>query len=109
MHHVGTPHIVRATFSQAQQASGVIDLAVHQNDGADTGITQSTSRLHGGKTLHLRTDVGRGVAQHPVDAVIGDGNRRLGTCLGVQRAIAKTRAVDAVTVPLGETTASGGT
>ena len=58
MNHIGAPHIVRAAFAQTQQAGGVINLAVHQNDGADPRVTQGTTRLHGGKTLQLCADVG---------------------------------------------------
>ena len=107
--HVGAPHLVRAAFAQAQQASGMVDLAVHQDDCADAGIAQGAARLHGRKALELRADIRRGIAEHPVHAIVGDRDGRLGTRVGPQAAIAKTCAVHAVAVPLREATAGGGT
>ncbi|MNP32195.1 hypothetical protein D3C76_1253630 [compost metagenome] len=107
--HVGAPDLMRATFTQHEQAGGVVDLAVHQDDRADPGITQGTPRLHGREALQLGTDVRGSVAQHPVHAVIGNRDGRLGARLGPQAAVAKTCAVLAIAVPLGKTTASGGT
>ena len=107
--HVGAPDLMRATFAQAEQAGGVVDLAVHQDDRADAGIAQGAARLHRRETLQLRADVRRSVAQHPVHAVVGNRDGRLGARLGTQAAVAKTCAVDAVAVPLRETAAGGGT
>ncbi|MNG03103.1 hypothetical protein D3C84_861650 [compost metagenome] len=109
MDHVGAPHLVRATFAQAEQAGGVVDLAVHQDDRANAGVAQGPARLHRGKRLELGANVRRGVAQHPVHTVIGQGDGRLGARLGPQAAVAKTCAIGAVAVPLGETAAGGGT
>lgn len=108
MHHVGTPDLMRAAFAQAEQAGGVIDLAVEQDDGLYPGVTQGTARLHGRKALQLRTDVRRGVAQHPVHPVVGQGNGRLRARMGTQAAIAKATAIGAVAVPLGKAAAGGG-
>ncbi len=69
--HVGAPDLVRAAFAQAEQAGGVVDLAVQQDDGVDAGVAQGSARLHRGKALELGADVRRGVAQHPVHAVVG--------------------------------------
>ena len=107
--HVGAPDLVRAAFTQAQQAGGVVDLAVHQDDCLHPRIAQGTTRLHRRKTLELRADVRRCVAQYPVHAVIGDRDRRLGTGVGPQTAVTKPGAVHAVTVPLRKSTAGGGT
>ncbi len=104
MDHIGAPYLVRAAFAQAEQAGGVVDLAVHQDDCADPAIAQCAAGLHRCKTLQLRADIRRGVAQHPVHAIIGEGDGRLGAGLGPQAAIAKTGAVHAVAVPLRETT-----
>ena len=52
-------------------------------------------------------DVGRSVAQSPVGAVHGDGDRGLGAWSGLQRACAHAAAVTAVAIPLGKATARG--
>jgi len=109
MDHVGAPDLMRATLAQAEQAGGVIDLAVHQDDRADPCVAQCTARLHGREALELGPDVRGGVAQHPVHAVIGYRDGRLGARLGPQAAIAKSGAVLAIAVPLRKTTAGGGT
>ncbi|MNN77438.1 hypothetical protein D3C81_1938980 [compost metagenome] len=75
MDHVGAPDLVRAAFAQAEQAGGVVDLAVEQDDGVDAGVAQGAGRLHRGKALQLRADVRRSVAQYPVDTVVRQGNR----------------------------------
>ncbi|MNV90657.1 hypothetical protein D3C71_1850650 [compost metagenome] len=76
--HFCAPDLMRTAFTQAEQAGRVIDLAIEQNDGVDAAVTQRTRRLHGREALQLCTDIGRSVAQHPVDTVVGQGNRRLG-------------------------------
>jgi hypothetical protein len=106
--HVGAPYLVRAAFAQAQQAGGVVDLAVQQDDGANAGVAQATVGLHRREVVQLRADVRRGIAQHPVHAVVGERDGRLGTCPGIQAAVAKARAVGAVAIPLGKATAGGG-
>ncbi|MCY1175748.1 hypothetical protein D9M73_159990 [compost metagenome] len=109
MDHVGAPDLMRAAFAQHEQAGGVVDLAVHQDDRADPGIAQGAARLHRGEALELGADVRGGVAQHPVHAVIGNCDGRLRPRLGPQAAVAKACAVHAVAVPLGEAAAGGGT
>ena len=109
MNHVRAPDLMRATFAQAEQAGGVVDLAVHQDDRADAGVAQRPARLHRGEALQLRADVRRGIAQHPVHAVIGNRDGRLGAGLGIQAAVAKACAVDAVAVPLRKTATGGRT
>lgn len=74
MDHVGAPDLVRAPFAQAEQAGGVVDLAVEQDDGIDACVAQGPGRLHGGECLELGADVGRGIAQDPVLAVVGQGD-----------------------------------
>nr|GFD53962.1 hypothetical protein [Tanacetum cinerariifolium] len=56
--HVGAPDLVRTAFAQAQQAGGVVDLAVHQNDRADARVAQAAIGLHGGEALQLSANVG---------------------------------------------------
>ncbi|MNF65341.1 hypothetical protein D3C84_470990 [compost metagenome] len=87
----------------------MIDLAVHQDDRADTGIAQGAARLHRGEVLELCADVRGRVAQYPVHAVIGNRDGRLRPRLGPQAAVAKTCAVHAVAVPLWKTAAGSGT
>ena len=55
MDHVGAPHLVRAAFAQAQQAGGVVDLAVHQDDRADTGIAQLPALIDNSAELGNQT------------------------------------------------------
>ncbi len=107
--HLGAPDFMRAAFTQGQQAGGVIDLAVEQDDRADRRIARLARRLQGGKGLQLRTDVRRGIAENPVHAVVADGDGRLGTRLAAQGAGAQARTVGAVAVPLRKTTARSGT
>ncbi|MNE85938.1 hypothetical protein D3C80_1829890 [compost metagenome] len=107
--HVGAPDLMRAAFTQAQQAGGVIDLAVEQDNRTDPGVAQGACGLHGGEGLQLRADIRRGVAQHPVHTVVRQGNRRLGTRCSAQGTVAKAFAVHAVAVPLRETATGGGT
>ncbi|MNO77118.1 hypothetical protein D3C76_682160 [compost metagenome] len=87
----------------------MVDLAVEQDDGIDAGIAQGAGRLHRRKGLKLGADIGRGVAQDPVLAVVGQRDGRLGARRGTQAAVAIALAVDAVAVPLGEAAAGGGT
>jgi hypothetical protein len=47
--HVGAPDLMRAAFAQAEQAGGVVDLAVHQDDGADAGVAQGAAGCIGAK------------------------------------------------------------
>src|SRR3546814_132745 len=57
----------------------------------------------------LSADVRRGITQNPVDTVITDGDRRLGTRLRIERAGAQAGAVGAIAVPLRKTAARSGT
>lgn len=109
MNHLGAPDFMRAAFAQRQQAGGVIDLAVQQDDRTDGGVAGRTGRLQGRKGLELGADVRRRIAQDPVDTVVADGDGRLGTRLGVERAGAQARTVGAVAVPLRKTPTRGGT
>jgi len=106
--HLGAPDLMGAAFAQAEQAGGVVDLAVQQDDGADAGVTQGPRRLQRGEAGQLGADVGRGVAQDPVHPVVGQGDGRLGTGLGPEGALAEAVAIDAIAVPLGKATAGGG-
>ena len=63
MNHLGTPDFMRAAFAQRQQAGGVIDLAVQQDDRTDGGVAGRTGRLQGRKGLELGADVRRRIAQ----------------------------------------------
>lgn len=62
----------------------------------------------GAKAWSLGADVGRGIAQHPVYAVVGQGDGRLSARSGPQGAVTKALAVDAVAVPLREPATGGG-
>src|SRR3546814_2960930 len=57
----------------------------------------------------LSADVRRGITQNPVDTVITEGDRRLGTRLRIERAGAQAGAVGAIAVPLRKTAARSGT
>src|SRR3546814_12749428 len=105
MDHLGATDLMRAALTQGQQAGGVIDLAVQQNDGTDGGIAWGTGRLQRRERLQLSADVRRGITQNPVDTVITDGDRRLGTRLRIERAGAQAGAVGAIAVPLRKTAA----
>ncbi|MNZ83967.1 hypothetical protein D3C78_1027110 [compost metagenome] len=107
--HLAAPHLVRAALAQGQQAGGVVDLAVQQDQRADRRVAQRAGRLQGRERLDLCADVRRGVADDPVDPVVGQGDGGLGTRLGTQGAFAQAAAVAAVAVPLRETAAGGGT
>ena len=58
VNHVGAPDLERLALAQHEQAGGVIDLAVHQHDRADTGVADPASGLQRGKALDLREYVG---------------------------------------------------
>src|SRR5690606_14973442 len=109
MDHLGAPDFMGTTFTQGQQASGVVDLAIQQNDRCDGGITRLASRLQLWKGLQLGTDVRRGVTQNPVDAVVADGNGRLGAWLCSQCSGTQTGTVGAVAIPLWKAAASSRT
>lgn len=98
--HLGAPDLVRAAFAQAEQAGGVVYLAVEQDDRVDTGIAQCAGWLHWREGLELGTYVRRGVAQDPVLAIVRQCNGGLGTRCGAQGAIAVALAVGAIAVPL---------
>ncbi|MDT4841724.1 hypothetical protein FQZ97_755940 [compost metagenome] len=106
--HLGAPHLVRATFAQAEQAGGVVDLAVEQDDPGNRCIAQAAGRLQGREGFELGADVRRGIAQDPVDAVVAEGDRRLGARPCAEGAGTDAAAVAAVAVPLREATAGGG-
>ena len=109
MDHLGAPDLVRAAFAQAEQAGGVVYLAVEQDDRVDTGIAQCAGWLHWREGLELGTDVRRGVAQDPVLAIVRQCNGGLGTRCGAQGAIAVALAVGAIAVPLRKPATGGGT
>ena len=105
--HLGTENLaLDLAFAQHQKPGRVVDLRVDQHDANNAGIAQCASRLQRAKLLHLLQHVGRGIEQHPVDAITADANRRLraGTCL--DGAFTQPIAVMTVAVPLGESTAS---
>ena len=93
-----------AVFAQGQQARGVVDLTVHQDDRANRGITQLPAGLQHRRVLQLGTDIRRGVAQNPVAAAIRQGYRGLGTRAGIELPLAQTVTVTAIAVPLRKTT-----
>lgn len=100
--HLRAPDFVRAAFAQAEQAGGVVDLAVEQDDRADRRIARPTRRLEGREGGDLGTDVGRGVAEDPALAVVGQGDGGLRAWLGRYAAVADPATVAAVAVPLGK-------
>lgn len=100
--HLRAPDFVRAAFAQAEQAGGVVDLAVEQDDRADRRIARPTRRLEGREGGDLGTDVGRGVAEDPALAVVGQGDGGLRAWLGRYATVADPATVAAVAVPLGE-------
>jgi hypothetical protein len=57
MHAFGAPDRMRAAFAQTQQAGAMVDLAVHQDDADDRGITHPARRLQRRETLELRAYV----------------------------------------------------
>src|SRR4051794_8680795 len=59
LNHIRAPDLQRLLpFAQHQQASGVVDLPVHERNRFDTGISDRASWLQRGKCLQLREDVG---------------------------------------------------
>ncbi|MNN57978.1 hypothetical protein D3C81_1729960 [compost metagenome] len=99
---------MRATFAQAEQARAMVDLAVQQHHRANRRVAQAARRLQGGEVFELDADVGRGVAQDPLLAVVAHRDRRLRAPLRPQATVAHTGALTTVAVPLRKTTASGG-
>jgi hypothetical protein len=101
MDHVGAPHLMRAAFAQAEQAGGVVDLAVHQDDGADAGVAQGPAGCIGAKACSWARMSGEALHSTQCtpssDIAMDDWVRR-----GAQAAVAKALAVDAVAVPLRE-------
>lgn len=49
MNHLGAPDFMRAAFAQRQQAGGVIDLAVQQDDRTDGGVAGARAGCRVGK------------------------------------------------------------
>ena len=66
-------------------------------------------RLQCRETLQLGTNVRGSIAQHPIHTVVAHRNRGLRAPLSAQAAVTHRGALATVTVPLRETTASGGT
>src|SRR5690554_2458710 len=86
----------------------MVDLAVHQHDGGNTGITRALFQLQQREALQLGANIGRGVEQDPVGAVEAGGDGGLGAGLSVQCAVAQPLAVGAVAVPLRKAAPGGG-
>lgn len=83
----------------------MIDLAVRQNDCADTGTAQYVRVIQFGRGQQLMANVRRDVTQHPVFTVVADGDRGLGAARGVNAVVANATAVFAVAIPLGKAAA----
>ena len=109
MHLRRTPYLMRAPFAQAEQPGGVVNLAIGENNAANMCAAQNLFLIKFWRMGNLLADIGGGVTQHPLFAVIADDDRRLGARGRLKGTVAQTLTVGAVTVPLGETTASGGT
>ena len=107
VHHVGAINVERLAFAQNQQAGGMVDLAVDEDDADDARVAQGPGRLHGRKGLQLGANVGGGVEEHPIDAVATDGDG--GLCAGRSSDVppAQPITIRTVTVPLRESTAGG--
>ncbi|MOA41748.1 hypothetical protein D3C78_1637440 [compost metagenome] len=57
VHALGAPNVMRAAFTQAEQAGAMVDLAVEQHDAGDGAVTQAPRRLQWRETLELRANV----------------------------------------------------
>ena len=76
-HHLGTIDVQGLALAQHQQPCGVVDLTINQHNANNGGIANGASGLHGWKRLELRSNVGRGITQHPAQPVAADGYGRL--------------------------------
>ena len=96
----------RPSFTEHEQARGVVDLRIHQDDASHGGVADGTRRLQLGKRAELREEVRRSIEEYPVGVVSGNGYRGLRSGAGFQSSLAYPITVGTVTVPLGKTTTS---
>ena len=76
MYRSRTPDLQRfAVLPEHEEAGGVIDLRVHQDDGSDAGVAQTPRGLQRGEAADLLQYVRGGVDQYPVKPVVTDGDR----------------------------------
>ena len=100
-HQRVTPQFKRlAVFTQHVQTGGVVNLRVHQKNGADGGVSQRARRLQCRKASNLLQDVGGGIEQDPILGVAADGNGRLSACDEAWIALTPGIAIRTVAVPL---------
>ena len=95
-------------FAQDQQPRGMVDLAIAEDDRADARVARAASGLQRREGFDLRAYIGRGVEQHPVNAIAADGDRGLRARTALEGAGPQPRAVITVAVPLRETAARPG-
>ena len=100
---------MRTTLAQAEQPGGVVNLAVGENNAANMRAAQNLFLIQFWRMGNLLADIGRGVTQYPLFPVIADDDRRLGAGGRLKGTVAQTLTVGAITVPLRETAAGGGT
>ena len=86
-------------------SSDLVDLRVHQEDGADGGVTQGSRGLQCREASDLLQDVGRRVEQKPVLVIGADRDGGLRAWLETRVALAAGMAIGAVAVPLGKSPA----
>jgi len=106
---VGTPDRPGAgRFPQHVKSRGVVDLTVHQHDGAERRVSKRPVRLQLRGSQELRADIRRGVHQHPAGRIqAGDGDRGLSARRRLQGSGSMPGAVGAIAVPLRKTAPGG--
>src|SRR5690606_30864396 len=108
IHGIAAVHLMWTTFSQHQQACGVVDLAVHEDDGCNAGVANGARGLQRGEGGKLGKNVRRCIEKYPVHAIGADCYGRLGPGSGFDGAFAQAVAIGTVAIPLRKTAAGGG-
>src|SRR5262249_17569221 len=102
---LGGVHHERMRLAQRQQAEGVVEVTVGEDDRVDGGMP-GAARMESGEAFDLLADPRRDVQQDPALAVRADGHAFLGPRRRADRACANTATVRTAAVPLGKAAAS---
>src|SRR2546428_12457502 len=87
----------RVRFAQREEAEGVVEVTVGEDDGVD-GRVPGRAWMQAAEALDLVTDLGGGVQQDPALAVGADGHAFLGARSGPDESFADPPAIPAAAV-----------
>ena len=103
--HVGAPDLERLALAQHQQAGGVVDLPVHQHDGADAGVADAAAGLQRGKALICASTSGEALNSTQSTPLLETAIEDCVRGMRANAALAHAVAIAAIAVPLRETAA----